>query len=92
MRSSWPPRSHRVDSSTPGMILEPLNSYKHRNTKKKYLFASLSILPVLVTQGSEAPFLCLYTFALLEGLAESTSTDLAVLVEPIKSSINTVIM
>ena len=34
MRSSWPPRSHRVDSSTPGRVLGPLNSYKHRNKKK----------------------------------------------------------
>ena len=57
-----------------------------------HLLATLSVLPVLVTQGGEAPFLCLYTFALLEGLAESTSTDLAVLVEPIKSSINMVIV
>ena len=53
---------------------------KKRNT---YLFATLSVLPVLVTQNRLTAFLSLDTLSFLERLPDCTSADLAVFVESI---------
>ena len=55
---------------------------KKRNT---YLFASLSVLPVLVTQNRLSTFLSLDTLGFLERLPNCTSADLAVFIESIVS-------
>ena len=51
------------------------------------MFATLSIRPVLITQGRKTSFLRLYTFTLFERVTDSPSTNLAVLVEPAKSDV-----
>ena len=64
----------------PRQRLFPSMNQHEANT---HLFATFSVLPVLIAQVGDAVPFRLHALGLLEGLAECTSADLAVLVEAV---------